>query len=76
MNTDAGGGEVKYRIKKKRVVNMPATVTTSKYKSKKQPDMAATATLKKDKSALVKIMQGRKEARIGRTHSWDNVFGD
>jgi hypothetical protein len=66
---------VKYRIRKKRGVNMPATVPST-YKGKKQPDIESTASLKKDKLTMVKIMKGRKEARKGKTYSWDNVFSD
>ncbi len=67
---------MKHRIRKKRGVKMPATVTTSKHRGKKRPDTAATTFLKKDRSAMAKIMQGRREARTGKTYSWNNVFGD
>jgi len=67
---------MRHRIRMKRGVNMPVTITTSKYKGKKRPDMAATASLKKDRSAMAKIAQGRREARTGKTHSWDDVFSD
>lgn len=55
---------------------MPATATTRKEKGRKKPDLSATESLKRDKIAMVKIIQGRKEARMGKTHSWGDVFGD
>lgn len=76
MNTQLGVYDVKYMVKKIRGVNMPATAANLKDKGKKQPNVAATAPLKKDKAVMDKITQGRKEAKAGKTHSWDSVFGD
>lgn len=67
---------MKYRICKKRGVNMPIVATLTKQKGKKKPDIKATSSLLRDKLAMAKIKQGRKEAKVGKTYSWDEVFGD
>lgn len=55
---------------------MPTAATLTRQKGKKRPDIKATSSLLKDKLAMAKIKQGRKEARMGKTYSWDEVFGD
>jgi len=71
----------KYKVKgllRKRGVTMPPAIATieTKFRGKKKPDIAATASLKRDKLAISKIEKGRREARTGKTYSWDDVFGD
>ncbi len=67
---------MRYRIRRKRGANMPTTATLTKQKGKKKPDIKATSSLLRDRLAMAKIRQGRKEARMGKTCSWDDVFGD
>lgn len=66
---------MRYKVRRKRGVIMPATVMVRKYKGKKKPDANTTEYLKRDRVAMFKIARGRREARLGKTHSWDEVFG-
>lgn len=67
---------MRYRVYRKRGVDMPATAAVRKIKGKKKPDINATESLKRDRIAISKIALGRREARIGKTHSWGEIFGD
>jgi len=76
MNKMPGVCGVRYRVYRKRGVDMPATAAVRKIKGKKKPDINATESLKRDRIAISKIALGRREARIGKTHSWGEIFGD